>query len=188
MSNRKPMSPKKVAVFGIGTALVAALTYIGFPITPTRGYFNFGEVAIFFIAFTIGWREAAICGAVGATIIDLILAPFFAPATLVAKAIEGAMAGMIIIMFIESKRKTAVRTAAFAAGGSLMIATYFIYEWTVLPLNLFSDPSISFYSGIGPALAEFPFNILQAVACGVIAVMLTKGIERAYPRIADLHD
>jgi len=180
------MSPKKVAIYGICTALVAALTYIGFPITPTRGYFNFGEVAIFFIAFTIGWKEAAICGAVGATMIDLILAPFFAPATLVAKAIEGALAGAIVIAFINSKRVTLVRTTAFAAGGSLMITTYFLYEWLILPLNLFSDPGISFYSGIGPAIAEFPFNVVQAVACGVIAIMLTKGIERAYPRIADL--
>jgi uncharacterized membrane protein len=224
---RKPMSPKKVAVYGVSIALVAALTYIGFPITPTRGYFNFGEVAIFFIAFMIGWREAAICGAIGATMIDLILAPFFAPATLVAKAIEGALAGMIIIAFINSKRPmlrhcrickhkaldvrdfpccdceygggnnpryfinirrpTYVRTAAFLAGGSLMIITYFLYEWLVLPLGIFSA-DVSFYSGIGPALAELPFNIVQAVACGVLAMMLAKGIERAYPRIADFRD
>ena len=184
---RKPMSPKKVAVYGVSMALVAALTYIGFPITATRGYFNFGEVAIFFIAFMIGWREAAICGAIGATIIDLVLAPFFAPATLVAKAIEGALAGMIIIAFINTKWPTLVRTAAFCAGGGLMVATYFIYEWLVLPLGVFSQ-DVSFYSGIGPALAELPFNIVQAVACGAIAIMLAKGIERAYPRIADFRD
>jgi len=184
---RKPMSPKKVAVYGVSIALVAALTYIGFPITPTRGYFNFGEVAIFFIAFMIGWKEAAVCGAIGATMIDLVLAPFFAPATLVAKSIEGALAGLIIIAFLKTRRPTAVRTGAFLAGGSLMIATYFIYEWLVLPLGVFSQ-DVSFYSGLGPALAELPFNIVQAVACGAIAIMLAKGIERAYPRISDFRD
>jgi uncharacterized membrane protein len=176
------MDPKKVAIY-----LVAALTYIGFPITPTRGYFNFGEVAIFFIAFLIGWKEAAIAGAVGATLIDLILAPFFAPATLVAKAAEGALAGLIVVMLINSTRKTEVRTVAFAAGGCLMIATYFLYEWLVLPLGIFSA-DVSFYRGIGPALAELPFNIVQAAVGGGIALALAIGIERSYPRISNLRD
>lgn len=186
-SNRELMSPKKVAIYGVSIALVAALTYIAFPITPTRGYFNFGEVAIFFIAFLIGWKEAAIAGAIGATIIDLIIVPFFAPATIVAKTVEGALAGLIVIAFINSKWKTGVRTGAFLAGGSLMITTYFLYEWLVLPLGIFSQ-DVSFYSGIGPALAELPFNIVQAVACGAIAIVLAKGIERAYPRISNLRD
>ena len=187
-SGRKPMSPKKVAIYGVSMALVAALTYIGFPITPTRGYFNFGEVAIFFVAFLIGWREAAICGAIGAAIIDLVLAPFFAPATLVAKALEGAVAGLIIVMFIKTKWPTAVRTAAFAAGGSLMILTYFLYEWLVLPMGVFPDALIATYGGLGNALLELPFNIMQAVVCGIIAIGLAIGIQRAYPRIVDLRD
>jgi len=188
MAKRKLMSPKKVAIYGIFTALVAALTFIGFPITATRGYFNFGEVAIFFIAFMIGWKEAAVCGAIGAALIDMQIVAFFVPATLVAKSIEGWLSGSIIIAFKDKMKQTKARIIAFAAGGSLMVATYFLYEWLVLPLNLFNDPGISFYSGLGPALAELPFNILQAACCGAIAVMLTKGIERAYPRISSLRD
>jgi len=185
---RKPMSPKKVATFGISIALVAALTYIAFPITPSRGYFNFGEVAIFFIAYLIGWREAAIAGAVGATIIDLLLAPFFAPATFVAKALEGAAAGLIIVMFLKSKWPTATRTVAFAAGGSLMVMTYFFYEWLIMPVGLFPAQDIATYGPLGIALLELPFNIIQAAVCGIIAIALAKGIERAYPRIADFRD
>jgi hypothetical protein len=35
-------------------------------------------------------------------------------------------------------------------------------------------------------MAELPFNILQAVLCGFIAVLLAEGIERSYPQIANL--
>lgn len=186
MSKRKLMSPKKVAIYGIFIALVAALTFIAFPVTPTRGYFNFGEVVIFFIAFIIGWKEAAICGAIGASLIDLQIVAFFVPATLVAKSLEGWLSGSVIKLFREKLSPLKARVIAFSAGGSLMILTYFIYEAVVLPLNLFNDPYVSDYSGLGPALLELPFNILQAFGCGVIALMLTDAIERAYPKISSL--
>jgi hypothetical protein len=56
----------------------------------------------------------------------------------------------------------------------------------VLPLGLFPEADIVYYGGIGPAIAELPFNILQAVLCGFIAVLLAEGIERSYPQIANL--
>ena len=188
MSNRKPMSPKKVAIYGILIALVAALTFMAFPITPTRGYFNFGEVVIFFIAFMIGWKEAAICGAIGAALVDSVLAAFFVPATIVAKALEGSVAGVLSSVLKKAARPSLVRTVAFSIGGSLMVLTYFLYEWLVLPIGLFPDTLITSYGGLGNALAELPFNVLQVGLCGIIAVLLTEGIERSYPQIANLRD
>jgi len=188
VSNRKLMSPKKVAIYGILIALVAALTFMAFPITPTRGYFNFGEVAIFFIAFIIGWKEAAICGAIGAALVDSVLAAFFVPATIVAKALEGSVAGALSSILKKAARPSLVRTVAFSIGGSLMILTYFLYEWLVLPIGLFPDTLIVSYGGLGNALAELPFNVLQVALCGIIAVLLTEGIERSYPQIANLRD
>ena len=182
MSNRKLMSPKKVAIYGISIALVAALTFMAFPITPTRGYFNFGEVVIFFIAFMIGWKEAAICGAIGAALVDSLLAAFFVPATLVAKALEGSVAGALSSILKKAARPALVRTVAFSIGGSLMVLTYFLYEWLVLPSGLNSP------GGLGNAVAELPFNVLQVGLCGIIAVLLTEGIERSYPQIANLRD
>jgi len=188
MSKRKLMSPKKVAIYGISIALVAALTAMAFPITPTRGYFNFGEVVIFFIAFMIGWKEAAICGAIGAAIIDSLLASFFVPATLVAKALEGSVAAGLASVLKKAARPSLVRTVSFCIGGSLMILTYFLYEWLVLPIGLFPGADIASYGGLGNALAELPFNVLQVVLCGFIAVLLAEGIERSYPQIANLRD
>jgi hypothetical protein len=58
----------------------------------------------------------------------------------------------------------------------------------VLPLGLFPEADIVYYGGIGPAMAELPFNVLQVALCGIIAVLLTEGIERSYPQIANLRD
>lgn len=58
----------------------------------------------------------------------------------------------------------------------------------VLPIGLFPDTPIASYGGLGNALAELPFNVLQVALCGVIAVLLAEGIERSYPQIANLKD
>jgi uncharacterized membrane protein len=180
MSNRKPMSPKNVALLGISIALVAALTTMLVPIPATKGYFNLGEVVIFFLAFIFGWKEAAIAGAIGASIVDLAVAPIFMPATLVAKFLEGSAAGLISSSLREAAKTTWVRTLAIGVGGSLMIATYFLYEWLILPLGLSES------GGLGNALAELPFNVFQALLCGIIAILLAEGITRSYPQIANL--
>lgn len=180
MSNDKPMSPKKVAIYGISIALVAALTAIFVPIPATKGYFNLGEIVIFTVAFLFGRKEAAIAGALGAALIDLILAPQFIPATLVAKSLEGFTAGTIVMVLKGASSSPWVRTLAYGIGGTLMVATYFIYEWLILPLGLSTS------GGLGSALAELPFNILQVIICGTVALMLAEGIERSYPQIANL--
>lgn len=182
MSNRNPMSPKKVALLGISIALVAAMTTMLVPIPATKGYFNLGEVVIFFLAFMFGWKEAAIAGAVGASIIDLAVAPVFMPATLVAKFLEGAAAGLIASSLKEAANAAWVRTLAVGVGGTLMITTYFLYEWFILPLGLSES------GGLGNALAELPFNILQVLLCGIIAMLLAEGITRSYPQITNLLD
>ncbi|HUW42968.1 MAG TPA: ECF transporter S component [Thermoplasmata archaeon] len=182
MSNRKPMRPKNVALLGISIALVAAMTTMLVPIPATKGYFNLGEVVIFFLAFMFGWKEAAIAGAIGAGIIDLAVAPVFMPATLVAKFLEGATAGLVVSSLKGVVNVTWVRTLAVGVGGSLMITTYFLYEWFILPLGLSES------GGLGNALAELPFNILQVLLCGSIAMLLAVGITRSYPQIANLLD
>jgi uncharacterized membrane protein len=182
MSNRKPMDPKSVAVFGVSIALVAALTSIFLPIPATRGYFNLGEVVIFFLAFTFGRWKAAIAGAIGAAIMDALVAPHFIPATLIAKFVEGLTAGTIVMILKGASNPIWARTLGFSIGGTLMVITYFLYEVFILPLGL------STTGGLGPALVELPFNILQVVLCGIIALATVEGIERAYPRVADLYD
>jgi len=176
------MRPEKVALYGVMIALVAAMTAIYVPIPATRGYFNLGEIVIFFAAFMFGSRTAVIAGVIGASIIDAIFAPHFIPATIVAKGLEAFMAGSIALAFIRASNQPIIRTWAFGVGGSLMIMTYFFYEWFILPLGL-SDSG-----GLGAAVTEFPFNVAQVLIGGTVAIILAEAIQRAYPRIENLRD
>ena len=179
MSNGRLMSPREIAVLGIMSALVAAMTLILIPIPATKGFFNLGEAMIFFTAFIFGRRIAGLSGAIGAALIDAIVAPHFLPATLVIKFAEGFIAGTIFDLLKKHANEQVVRAFAIEIGGGLMIIGYFVYEAFVLPLGL--DTS----AGIGVAIVELPWNIAQAFIGGLIAMMLASGIEKSYPRISD---
>src|SRR3989304_9472385 len=77
-------------------ALVCVVT-ISFTVTipVTGGYFNLGESLIYVAALTFGPVVGALAGGVGAAIADMLLAPIFAPGTLVIKGIEGALVGVL---------------------------------------------------------------------------------------------
>jgi len=165
------VSPKTVALYGVLTALTAAITYASYtPFSPTRGYFNLGEVMVFFSALTFGWRAGAICGGIGSAAADILLgAGIYAPATLVAKGAEGLVSGVIARRSVDKLARVAV---AIAAGGACMIATYFFYELILLDV------------GLGKALAEIPINIGQVVIGGTIGALLSYYVRRSYPSVA----
>jgi len=180
MHDSELMSPREIAVLGVMIALVAAMTLIIVPIPATRGYFNLGETMIFFTAFVFGRKIAGLSGAIGAGLIDAIVAPYFLPATLIIKFLEGFVAGTIADALKKYGNLQAVRAFAVEIGGSIMIIGYFLYEAFILPIGITEG------GGLGAALIELPWNISQVLIGGLIAILLTTGIEKAYPRIADL--
>lgn len=180
MSDGKLMSPREVAILGITIALVAVMTMIFIPIPATKGYFNLGEVMIFFAAFIFGRKVASLGGAIGAGIIDAIYAPHFLPATIIIKFLEGFIAGTIANRLKKSEKEWLMRGLAVCVGGSVMIISYFVYEAFVLPLGLSAN------AGLGVAIIELPWNITQVFMGGLIAILLAEGIEKSYPRIKDM--
>lgn len=179
MSPRKLMSPKSVVLYGIMIALVAVMTLIYVPIPSTKGIFNLGEAMIFTAAFLFGRKVAAIAGAVGAGIVDLLVAPIFFPGTFIIKFCEGFVAGTIVKSLKDSRNVLAARGLAIGIGGLIMIIGYFCYEAFILPLGL------STTGGLGVAITELPWNICQVLIGGLIAMLLAEGIERSYPRISN---
>jgi len=91
------VSPKTVALYGVLTALTAAVTYASYlPFSPTKGYFNLGETMVFFSALAIGWRAGAICGGIGSAAADILLGSgIYAPITALAKGAEGFVTGIL---------------------------------------------------------------------------------------------
>jgi uncharacterized membrane protein len=164
------VSPRTVALYGILTALTTAITYASFaPFSPTKGYFNLGDSMVFFSALAFGCRAGAICGGVGSAAADVLLGfGIFAPVTLVAKGGEGFVAGVISR---SGKGKQWAVVLGIAAGGALMITTYFFAEWLFLDV------------GFGKALAEIPINIGQVAFGGTIGAGLTHMIRKSYPTL-----
>jgi uncharacterized membrane protein len=62
----------------------------------TEGFFNIGESMVFLSALLFGPYVGAFAGGVGSMLADLLLGyPFYAPATLVIKACEGYVVGLL---------------------------------------------------------------------------------------------
>jgi len=113
------------------TALVAAATMVFIISIPaTSGYFNIGETIIYITAIIFGPYVGAIAGGVGAAIADLLLAPVFAPATLIAKALEGAIIGFLSRKTLKLGSKTQWKMFTFFLGlvtGILLVVIGSLY-------------------------------------------------------------
>ncbi|MDA4124326.1 MAG: ECF transporter S component [Thaumarchaeota archaeon] len=90
------MRTRTVASTAIFTAFVAAVT-LGFVIVipATKGYFNIGEIMVYVVAMLMGPYIGAFAGGVGSAISDALLAPVYAPGTLVIKGMEGLIVGYL---------------------------------------------------------------------------------------------
>ncbi|MDQ1371607.1 MAG: hypothetical protein QG582_521 [Candidatus Thermoplasmatota archaeon] len=167
----KFVSPKTVALYGVLTALTAAITIMTvIPFPPTKGYFNLGEAMVFFSAFTFGWRAGLICGGVGSAAADLIIGfGMFAPTTLVAKGAEGLVAG--VLGRIKGGKPWAY-ALGIACGGACMVTTYFLSEWLIMDY------------AFAVAVAEIPTNIAQVTIGGTVGTLLSHAVKRSMPSLA----
>ncbi|MCD6341361.1 MAG: ECF transporter S component [Thaumarchaeota archaeon] len=95
----------KTARLILSTALVLTATVaINVYVPATKGYFNLGETMIYLVALLFDPSTAAFAGGVGSALADVALGYLiYAPATLVIKASEGALASILVKKFRERK-------------------------------------------------------------------------------------
>lgn len=81
----------------ISTALVCIATmFFQVYVPATRGFFNIGESMVFLSALLFGPFVGALAGGVGSMLADIFLGyPYYAPATLIIKAVEGFLTGFL---------------------------------------------------------------------------------------------
>jgi len=161
---------RQIVLAGVMIALVAVFTLaIRVPFAPTRGYFNFSDVAVFFAGFAFGPWIGLIAGGVGAGLADVVGGyAMYAPLTFFAHGLEGLVAG-----YIGGRGRGVPRmVVGWALGAVVMLALYFLGE------------AFGFGMGIGPAATEaLTINIPQVVAGGIVAIPLVFAVRRAYPPI-----
>jgi len=174
MENRssRALDARTIALTGIMIAVVAAFTLlIRIPVAASGGYVNLSDVAVFFAAFILGPIPALVAGGVGTGLADIVGGfPEFAWLSFIAHGLEGYLAGYIVMRGIGARPMF----LGWLVGGLAMVLCYFLGEALVL-------------TGIGPALAEVPFNILQVIIGGVVGAALTVAVRRAYPPITQLN-
>jgi uncharacterized membrane protein len=126
-----------IALSAVCTALVCLVTMIfSVNVPDTRGFFNIGETMVFTTALVCGPIVGAFAGGVGSSLADLFLGYwYYAPATLVIKACEGAIVGVFGRRRPQFRSKLSWK--AFTVCTGLVIGTFlgvigsFYYSGTV---------------------------------------------------------
>jgi len=165
----KIKDPKNIGIVAVFSALAFVATrFIQIPILQTGGYLNFGEAIIYIAAIFFWTFRGGLVGAIGPALAD-ITSPYaaFAPFTLLIKGIEGFIVGKIA----STNPKNMNKLLGILIGGSVMIIGYYIVE-----ILVFLIPSPI-------ALIEIPFNVLQVIVGGTIAMIATKTLKNSIEEI-----
>jgi len=157
------LKTRQVAAIGIMGALTTIATMIFvFPIPATSGYFNLGDTIVMITSLTFGPVVGAIAGGLGSGLADLLGGWYnWVIFTTIIKGIEGYVTGTIIRS--SSQRNLQNVIIAWAVGGALMVLGYFIVQ--------------VFMYGLGAAIVEAPFNLVQMLASGVIGIPISQGLK-----------
>ncbi len=146
MLKRKPGSKAiRLALTAVSTSLVCVATIVFSIYVPqTKGYFNIGETIIFVVALIFGPLIGAFSGGVGASLADILTGfYYYAPATLVVKAAEAGIVGILNSRRPKSESKNLWRVFTFSAGlmvGVLVASIGSIYYIGTVELNLGIPP------------------------------------------------
>lgn len=153
---------RKITVSAVTAAVIFAVTWtIRIPVPGTSGgYVNMGDSVIYLAAYLLGGPLAAAAAAVGSALADTAAgATVYIPATFVIKGLMGLFCGYF------SVGKSFSRFAlSCALGGAIMTLGYALYEAAVF--------------GMSYAAASLPFNMVQWVGGGAIAVVLFPAAKR----------
>jgi len=130
--DRKSFSTVKIGITAAFMALVCVSTMIFSIYVPaTRGYFNIGEAMVYTTALLFGPVIGAVAGGVGSALADAILGYWiYAPATLLIKACEGAVVGLLGLKIVNISSTKRWRFFTIAIG--LLIASLIGYIGTRL--------------------------------------------------------
>ena len=201
MTNNKSAAPRpykigsrQIAVAGILTAMTVVTTvFTKIPFPVILGYFNLGDTVVLIAGAAFGGYTGAFAGAVGSAAADLLTGGvIFAPITFLVKGAEGLVAGALsggglangasasgILAgggISRPGKKGAAKARRLApalfAAAAVMVAGYFLAEATVLA-------AVDRAFGLGAAVAELPFNLVQGGVSALLARVAIEGFRRA---------
>ena len=135
----------QLSITAIFTSLVfVATTIFSIYVPQTRGFFNIGETMVYTTALVFGPFVGAFAGGVGSMLADLFLGyPHYAAATLVIKACEGAVVGVLTQRRLKfsSKIQWKIFTLTFGLIAGVLLGTIG---------SLYYSGSVELYIGFPP--------------------------------------
>lgn len=160
-------SGTKVATLAVAIALVTVFTMV-VRIPLGTGYLNLCDVAIAFVAFTLGPVTALVAGGLGPCIADLA-GGFgqWAVISFIVHGLEGLLMALIL-RFVPQKG------LAKLLAGALCIL--------IVPLGYYVL-SGAFLVGFEAALADVPGNFIQSTVGAVLGFALSEAVVRAFPPV-----
>ena len=151
----------RLATSGLMAAIIVLLTAIvKIPVTG-GGYIHLGDAAIFLTTAVLSGPFAIPVAGIASAAADILSGyPAYAAGTFVIKCL------MALVSLCFVRRSWAWKTVGFALAGVVMISGYFAYEAFILGY------------GLPGAIANIPWNIVQAVAGVALGLPLTAMAER----------
>lgn len=165
-NNKRAKRIRLIVFTALMTALTTVLTLASVRYPTGSGYYNFGDIPIFMSACLLGPIPALITGALGAMLGDVILGYFpYAPFTLVIKALEGLIAGLLFKVIAKMTKKQVPQAIFFGlgciVGGLEMALGYFLAEGLLLAEDKWTG-----------GIVNLPLNILQGAISAIVAPVL----------------
>ena len=148
--------PKTLVTYAVLIALTVVMTMVIQIPTPTSyGYLNLGDMVIFIAALIFGEKAGFLVGGIGSAMADILLGwGAYAPITLVAKGLEGFVAGLLL----ETSWGRKLPFIPTAIGGLVMAGGYYLAE--------------IFMYGAKAAIVNLPANIMQGLFGAAAAIIL----------------
>ena len=162
-------SALNIALLAIMTALATITTLVlTVPYPVTNGYFNLGDTIVMLGGFILGPIGGFIVGGFGSALADMIVAPIYAPITLVVKGFEGMAVGYFSSKTLKNIRLSKWDITGVLVGSVVMLVGYLIGEILLW--------------GFGAAVAELVVVNLGQVAAGSIVALVVGPTIRSYLR------
>ncbi len=164
-----------IALLAIFTALATITTLVlTIPYPVTNGYFNLGDTIVMLGGLILGPIGGFIVGGVGSALADMIVAPIYAPITLVVKGFEGMAVG-----FFGARTMGVIRMSKWDIVGVIIGSFVMLVGYLVGEIILW---------GFGAALAELVVVNLGQVVAGSLVALLVGPTIRTYLRTINFRD
>ena len=159
---------RNMILAGVLAAMVCmATSFLHIPIVG-GGYVHLGDTVIYLAAALLPTPYAVAAAAVGAGLADILVAPVWAPFTIVIKAV------MALTFTAKKERFLCGRNAlATLIAGVIGVAGYYIAEVVIFWASGGELAAVSV-----AAVAAIPFNAMQEAAGGIAFLLLAAALDR----------